>query len=61
MSSADKHFCHPKYTQDEWDSAQYEIARLSQINSELVAWIAKRKNKIHPTDPIHEFLKKVAK
>jgi len=36
-----------------------EIERLRKLNSELLAWIRKRKNKLHPGDPIHEILRRV--
>ncbi len=40
----------------EWRDA--EIERLKSINVELLEWINRRKNKIHPTDPIHGVLKR---
>jgi hypothetical protein len=35
-----------------------EIKRLRDLNGELMAWINRRKNKLHPGDPIHEILKR---
>lgn len=35
-----------------------EIERLKEINIELIDWVKKRKNKLHPMDSIHKLLQR---
>jgi hypothetical protein len=42
------------------DARDLEIERLRKLNGEILEWIRRHKNKLHPCDPIHEILKRAA-
>lgn len=48
------------YYHDLVDQKDNQIEELQEVVEELSAWVSRRKNKLHPMDPIHKTLQGAA-